>query len=558
MKFNTILTASLAVGLTPLALGQDRQITVPDAFLDAVGEVFPERSNAGSAYINGDFESTLEMQQAGTVALTFIHEGAGYRNSLGYFTYEENGSGGYNILSSNLVIPDASIPLQTAGDEWDLRDENGNVRTFQAGDKIGFFVIANGWNSEPRVRNFDASAVAIPANNGFGNAQIGLGCYTSIPQINPEWAQGGGLDVAKHQAMVGFSSFAGFNNDERFVLIGFEDLNRLRWSDDDFNDLSFVVHTTPETCLSITNLWPYSTGDTDSDGVLDIDDAFPNDPQRSGVLRIPRLGEWTLGFEDLYPLVGDADYNDVVIAYHYYYVTNASGLVVDVTGEYHLVGRGATLDHEFGIHIPGIPNSAAGTYSVERFLSDGSNTVQNEGPTTLDPAAATGKRFTVFPSTLAALPPIATDFTNVGGVVDRPGAGARLYINFTTPVNWRTLGWVPFDPYISFVKNGLQTDVHLPGKDGFPERDASFPTESGPSAFLDDNGYPWVVSLPAGWRHPVERKPIWQAYRNFNRWVANGGTRSRNWYRRPFTDDGSVGPEQNEFMTSYEFTIGLP
>ena len=559
---NNIKTSCWVLGAlcATAAQAQDRLVNVPSGVLNPIVDVLPERNNAGSAFLGSGFSANLAITQDTEVSLTFIHEGAGFRNSLGYFTYSET-NGDYTILSSNLIIADASLPPQgslQAGDTWDLRDAAGAIRTFTAGEKIGFFVIANGWNAESRVRNFDATAVEIPTNNGRLNRRIGYGCYTSIPELNQEYAYRA-EGVAQHTAMIRFDAFTGFNNDEPYFVCGFEDLDRRYGSDDDFNDLIFVVR--PETTGSIdeSDMWDYESGDTDSDGVADVDDFYPNDATRATISRIPESGRRTLAFEDLYPSLGDADYNDAVIAYNYEFIKNADGLVVDILGEYYLLARGAALDHEFGIHMPGIPELATGTVTVEVLASDDNNTVTVTGPTSLADTIAANRRMTVFPSTTAALPPNGDgDFTNVRGTVERQAAGARLMIHFDTPVSVNDLGTVPFDPFLRFEKSGLMADIHLPGIEGFAERHNWFPEETGATAFLDDDGYPWVIDITTSWRFPLERKRIWQGFPYFNDWVATGGVSSRAWYGAPRTTGGWVSPELPDLIGEMTYSVDIP
>jgi len=52
---------------------------------------------------------------------------------------------------------------------------------------------------------------------------------------------------------------------------------------------------------------PVVIQDADADGVPDDQDAFPLDPSRSAIVRLPASGAYTVAYEDLYPVQGDAD-----------------------------------------------------------------------------------------------------------------------------------------------------------------------------------------------------------------------------------------------------------
>ena len=168
MKAQLLTGLALGALLPGAAAAQDGNVNVPQSLLDEVNAIFPERNNSGAQFLSDEYSPNFEVVDPTEVEITFIWEGAGYRNTLGYFTYTENGNGNVNIVSSNLIIPNASFPNAgtiASGDTFMLRDESGNVRTFQTGEKVGFFLIADGWRTEDSVQDWDASAVEIPSKN---------------------------------------------------------------------------------------------------------------------------------------------------------------------------------------------------------------------------------------------------------------------------------------------------------------------------------------------------------------------------------------------------------
>ncbi|MEM7309593.1 MAG: LruC domain-containing protein [Planctomycetota bacterium] len=558
--FFPFLLAALATP-APLA-AQDGTATVPTEVFDLINATVPERDNSGSAYISSDFTPNMEVIGDTEIRVTFLWEGAGYRNTLGYFTYSESG-GEYTILSSNLIIPNASFPgagTAVSGDFYDLRDENGAVRTFTAGEKVGFFVVADGWSTEPLVQSWDPTAVAIPTTDPTENRKFGRGTYTTIPSINPEVSLGA-PGLSDHVVMVDVAGISGFLSDEDFYFIGFEDLNRRWWSDDDFNDLVFVVQASVAANVTVDVATVAGiNSDTDSDGVLDGDDAYPNDVERAFVKRVPAAGTYTLTFEDRYPELGDADYNDVVVAYSFELVQDAAGDVHDIVGTFELMGRGAGFDHRFGLHLPGLPAATTGNYQVERFLSDDAETVENVGPVTInDLINVEQRRIELFSSTRNALPVTTGDFaTNTDEPeVERLAAVARMLISFDSPVDSDLIGQPPYDPFIQSFVGPDEIDVHLPGFDGFSDRPSSLPEETGPTAFLDENGYPWAMNITTSWRWPLESKPIWLAYPKFNSWVSSGGVNFADWYDLPTTAQLlSLALEQ--YLEPQTFTLNRP
>ncbi|MEM8713651.1 MAG: LruC domain-containing protein, partial [Planctomycetota bacterium] len=419
------LLAALLLPLNSAAHAQDRQTVVPNSVVATIGDVLPEWSNAGAAYVSGNYTPNLVIDEPAEVSVILVWEGAGYRNSLGWFRYSEDSVGGIQILERGLIEADCSFPsagsMQT-GDTYDLRASDGSVRIFQPGDRVGFFLVADGFSREPVIGSWDPDTSPIPSASPSVNAGFGRGCYTTIDRINPERAQGA-VDRSRHLALLWFPPEPGFLEGDPFLVAGFEDLNRLGNSDEDFNDLVFIVTASPVEALSGTEAFTFEPGDPDGDGVAGVDDHFPNDPTRATVVRTPSQGEHVVAFEDQYPLVGDADYNDVVLAFSTQTVMDASGDVKDVQVTYHLVARGAGYDHLVGLHLPDLASDAAGTLEVERWLSDATQTHELPAARRIEDLVLAGRRIPdIFPSTYLALPPLdGATFTNTQAPgIERP------------------------------------------------------------------------------------------------------------------------------------------
>ena len=87
----------------------------------------------------------IELSQEADVWLTFVHEGAGYRNALAYYEYDINNppTTVADIDTINIVFPNTSYP----GSGGDLAS-GSKVRLgrFSAGTGIGWALVPNGWN----------------------------------------------------------------------------------------------------------------------------------------------------------------------------------------------------------------------------------------------------------------------------------------------------------------------------------------------------------------------------------------------------------------------------
>jgi len=527
----------------------DSSVVIPSDVTTIVGAVLPESSKVGTSYLSGAFDPNLVIEEPANVFVTFIHEGAGYRNSLGYFTYK-TGTQGIEIQDRQLVFPNASYADPSkgwgggqlaTGDTVTLRDAAGVPRVFQSGERVGFFLVADGWNGAS-VRGWSESAPGLPSATASVNATNRV--FTTLDVLNPEFSVGR-QDVARHVAMLHVEGLPSFNAGDDFFLVGFEDLRRDSGSDDDFNDVVVLVRSNPVEAILATTTVPYYTTqnpDPDGDGVEGLADYFPNDPERAFVTRTPAAGWTTIAFEDRYPDVGDADFNDCVVDMAFEEVLRADGALTELSGTLHLVARGATLDHEMGVAIPGLPPNASGQLRIERFGSDGTETL--DAPRTLDAdlldmgtGLSTLRLAEIFPSTQAALPGDDGLFANTTHPDNPiPPASVRFIVTFDTPIARSPLGAAPFDPYLSPIHDGEHWDIHLRGKPGFPDRPSGLPEEGGDDSFVDESGYPFALLLPEAFRYPLERTRIDGddgAYPTFDLWKASSGTTHKTWYQSP-------------------------
>ena len=157
----------------------------------------PEGQALNPAYVSEQTDPNLQFVAEGDVSITFISEGAGFKNSFGYFTYDDAG----NILDEVTIFNNASA-LGSGGTL--LAGDTVDIGTFQEGVNVGFWLTANGYN------------------NPDGNT------YYSIDSLNP--------DGERHIAIVE-DPITGA------LVIGFEDLYNL--GDADYNDVLFTVSVTP-------------------------------------------------------------------------------------------------------------------------------------------------------------------------------------------------------------------------------------------------------------------------------------------------------------------------
>jgi len=168
----------------------------------AIQDLLPE-TEVNTAFIDEAIDPNLRLQDDAAISVTFITEGAGYRNSFGYFLFD----GDNNILKEETIFSNASMTGSGGrlrpGDTVDLGD-------FEAGSNIGFWLRGNGYDDP----------------GGY--------TYYSLDQYNP--------DGKRHVAVMADTL------NER-VVVGIEDLFNL--GDKDFNDVVFTFEATPFSALDI-------------------------------------------------------------------------------------------------------------------------------------------------------------------------------------------------------------------------------------------------------------------------------------------------------------------
>jgi len=87
--------------------------------------------------------------------------------------------------------------------------------------------------------------------------------------------------------------------------------------------------------------------DSDGDGISDLDDDYPLDAPRAFNNFYPVASSGTLAFEDLWPSMGDYDFNDLVLGYRFKTVTNATNQVVEIEKTFTVRANGANLRNGF-------------------------------------------------------------------------------------------------------------------------------------------------------------------------------------------------------------------
>ena len=503
--FNYLASFSTPLGVPTNILSTND--TISSAFLADINSALPERAPVPTnhpQYLSSAIETNTIITAAADVWVTFVHEGAGYRNVLAYFTYDE-----FNIPFTesqidtlHIVYPNCSY-LNSKGGL--VSGNKVHIGVFQPGTIIGWALIANGWK------------------NSYINPNAYR--YYSITDLNPETS----VSLRQHNVLL-------HDPGRNLFLIGFEDIKR-SWAgcDNDFNDAIFYVTTNPINAAQHTNvpsMYPSPT-DTDNDGVNDASDDYPNDVTKAFDNYYPGENDYgTLAFEDLWPKLGDYDFNDMVVDYRFNQIANANNDIVSIEATIMVKAVGAGYKNGFGIQLPISPSviSSVTGYNVPGSivtLSSSNNLEAGQSKATI---IAFENVYDIFPNNSAGFINTRTSDSYV-----QPRA-LNIVVNFTTPQSINSLGIPPYNPFI-FVNQTRGREVHLPNYEPTDLASSSyFGTEddnSNPSQnryYRNSNNLPWAMHIPTSFDYPLEQTSILQGHLVFDTWVLSDGFSYMDWY----------------------------
>ncbi|OHX67284.1 LruC domain-containing protein [Flammeovirga pacifica] len=292
----------------------------------------------------------------------------------------------------------------------------------------------------------------------------------------------------------------------------------------DKQDGSFaIVDTLDRTCNDLAAFVcsdeDFAGQDSDGDGVNDGFDEYPNDPDLAFNNYNPGSnGFGSYAFEDLYPEIGDYDFNDVIVHYRHNYITNANNLVVKIESKYIAKSVDADYNSGFGIALP---------MSLDSISSVTGSTL------TTGNVALNGKGTE---SGVSAANPVVIVFDNQNAIVSggeiKSSDEMDMVINFTNPITTQLLNFEEFNPFI-FV-NTRDREVHLSGKQPTSKFNSElFTNGSDVGSFKTSTNHPWALSIGHTFHPPKEGVDITQAYSNISAFATSGGTSNADWY----TDD---------------------
>lgn len=481
-------------------------------FLNDVNASLPELRPVpqyNPEYLDANNQTSVTILQESDVWLTFVHEGAGYKNVIGYYTYDANTPPATvnDISQISVIFPNVSYQGSGGG------LVSGNkvyIGRFQANVRIGWALLQNAYN---------------------GTVNPNATTFYSDSWLNPE----SNANLKQHNVQL-------YDPGRGLVIMGFEDQRRDGYCDNDFNDAVFYVTANPVEAIEYNDmpLITYENPDTDGDDIPDNFDEYPNDPEKAFNSFFPGQNTFgTLAYEDLWPDTGDYDFNDLVVKYQFKQVTNGSNDVVQINSILTPTAVGANLRTGFGFQFDGVNPSAIESVSGSLFTENSVTLSDNgtEAGQSKAVAIAFDKAFSVFSDVTGDNPDgMAAINTVPGGRTGTPGT-VSMEIHFVNPVSTSLVGQAPYNPFLFYSQNRTH-EIHLP--DNIPTSLASssyFGTgndDSNPSSgryYKSEDNLPWAMNIVDDFDHTIEEVQINTAFLHFANWATSSGRQSKDWYK---------------------------
>ncbi len=474
----------------PLYLDSRKSISAE--LLAALNEAVPEYQPVPEyrpQYLMDTVDTDLHMTESGEVFVTFIHEGAGYKNALGFYTYNTADGPPESVPDEDITIIFPNVSYYYGGGEL-VSGDTVKIGTFDAGTSIGWTLISNAYSTR------------------FYGVTSGLNTFYSESSLNP--------DASPYQQHIIQLDLNGE------IVLGIEDLVR-PGGDNDFNDAIFTVSSNPVTAISrsglVTDTTVHYTAPEEPADTLTLKDA----PLYTvtGYQFFPGMDEYgTLAYEDLWPWKGDYDFNDLVLDYNVIEALDADNKIVQIQLSLKIVGIIASMHNGFGVQLGVAPELVA---SVSGALYTKGDIYVADNGTELRQQKAVIIVFEDAQEHYNAASPDDSELIEVS-------------INFVRGVTRSELGFAPYNPFI--ISNGERgREVHLPGYQptslvhipyfGSEDDDSVIGTTF---VYKTTNDLPWALHLPEPFAYPYDSIKIYDAYNLFQTWVDSNGFSYSDWY----------------------------
>jgi LruC domain-containing protein len=472
-------------------------------FLADVNASLPERLRLPDShpdYLDSGNEADIVLKEEADIWVTFVHEGAGYLNALGFYEYDQTAppKSKTDIKKHTIIFPNASFSGSGGGL---FSGDKVYLGRFKGGTALGWFLVSS----------------------GFSNGKVtGQTIYYSEPSFNPEAI----ADKKQHTVLL-------YDSKRGVLLLGMEDMSRTGGSDDDFNDAVFYVTANPVKAVDVSRVPPLDTPtDKDKDGVSDTFDQYPEDPNFAYDSYYPakdQMGSFVV--EDLWPGFGDFDFNDLVIDFNFHEKLDPQNRVKEMIINLKPRAIGASYRNGFGIQLP---VSASVISKVRGYNVGGEYIKLSNGLETNQSTAV----IAAFEDAYDVLP-----YNGSGtGVNVEPGKGytepktMEISVTFSPAQTVAQLGKAPYNPFL-IIDGNREKEIHMSGykptdlantKLFGQSQDASDPSKGW--YYRSENNFVWMLEIPVSFDYMIEKNDLVKGYLHYAKWAESGGVEYPDWY----------------------------
>jgi len=256
--------------------------------------------------------------------------------------------------------------------------------------------------------------------------------------------------------------------------------------------------------------------DSDNDGTIDFYDEYPNDNQKAYNIYTPSIyGLGSYAFEDLWPSVGDFDFNDLVINYRYTHVMNTEGQIFETVFDFIIKNVGGSFRNGFGLQLD----------CDEDLISEVTGYNLTKGLVSLNAKGLENNQSK----------PVIIVFDDAWANVNVNNGKMRISVKYNQPIQMSQMG--ELNPFI-FIDGDRGREVHL--VDMAPTdlmNTSDFGTkddDSDPSIgryYRTSNNLPWAINIVHDFVLPKEKTAINKGYTKFASWAVSGGADFDDWYK---------------------------
>jgi len=258
----------------------------------------------------------------------------------------------------------------------------------------------------------------------------------------------------------------------------------------------------------------------------------------------PGAGSWvTLAYEDLWPEIGDYDFNDVVVNYRTTVNKVGSNVIrYVIEGELNAVGAG--YHNGFAVRFKNLPSGSVNSNLIRHEI---------DGALQSSVALEAGRSeaiLVVIPDTKRAYSSSCVYFRTNGCESD-PTISFKITLPLTTPIDSSSAPSGLLDPFIFAVNgyahgdfvnpnNARAWEVHIKNQEPTEAFDTSLfekaddvSNSSLDRYFQTATGLPFAMEMGVNWSHPKENIDLNTAYPLFRDFAETAGSLNSTWFNSP-------------------------